>query len=158
MDHEFNRKWLEDKFENIRSRILKALVQLNDEQVNWRPNHSSLSISTLIRHIEGNIQERVMKGILQQDVAPRNREQELTQVFVSRDDLIQIVKNRFQFLIDTVKSMSSQDFEQVQSVRGKERSNLDILHQCATHYSEHMGQIFYIAKQCLTVQYKTTSI
>lgn len=158
MDHEFNRKWLEDKFENIRSRILKALVQLNDEQVNWRPNHSSLSISTLIRHIEGNIQERVMKGILQQDVAPRNREQELTQVFVSRDDLIQIVKNRFQFLIDTVKSMSSDDFEQVQLVRGKERSNLDILHQCATHYSEHMGQIFYIAKQCLTVQYKTTSI
>ncbi|SEK18545.1 Protein of unknown function [Paenibacillus sp. cl141a] len=158
MDHEFNRKWLEDKFENIRSRILKALVQLNDEQVNWRPNHSSLSISTLIRHIEGNIQERVMKGILQQDVAPRNREQELTQVFVSRDDLIQIVKNRFQFLIDTVKSMSSQDFERVQPVRGKERSNLDILHQCATHYSEHMGQIFYIAKQCLTVQYKTTSI
>ncbi|WP_456287907.1 DUF1572 domain-containing protein [Paenibacillus sp. AK002] len=158
MDHEFNRKWLEDKFENIRSRILKALVQLNDEQVNWRPNHSSLSISTLIRHIEGNIQERVMKGILQQDVAPRNREQELTQVFVSRDDLIQIVKNRFQFLIDTVKSMSSQDFEQVHLVRGKERSNLDILHQCATHYSEHMGQIFYIAKQCLTVQYKTTSI
>ena len=119
MDHEFNRKWLEDKFENIRSRILKALVQLNDEQVNWRPNHSSLSISTLIRHIEGNIQERVMKGILQQDVAPRNREQELTQVFVSRDDLIQIVKNRFQFLIDTVKSMSSQDFEQVQSFREK---------------------------------------
>lgn len=158
MDHEFNRKWLEDKFENIRSRILKALVQLNDEQVNWRPNHSSLSISTLIRHIEGNIQERVMKGVLQQDVAPRNREQELTQVFVSRDDLIQIVKNRFQFLIDTVKSMSSQDFEQVQLVRGNERSNLDILHQCATHYSEHMGQIFYIAKQCLTVQYKTTSI
>lgn len=158
MDHEFNRKWLEDKFENIRSRILKALVQLNDEQVNWRPNHSSLSISTLIRHIEGNIQERVMKGILQQDVAPRNREQELTQVFVSRDDLIQIVKNRFQFLIDTVKSMSSDDFEQVQPFRGKERSNLDILHQCATHYSEHMGQIFYIAKQCLTVQYKTTSI
>ncbi|PCL90116.1 DinB family protein [Paenibacillus lautus] len=158
MDHEFNRKWLEDKFENIRSRILKALVQLNDEQVNWRPNHSSLSISTLIRHIEGNIQERVTKGILQQDVAPRNREQELSQVFVSRDDLIQIVKNRFQFLIDTVKSMSSQDFEGVQSVRGKERSNLDILHQCATHYSEHMGQIFYIAKQCLTVQYKTTSI
>lgn len=158
MDHEFNRKWLEDKFENIRSRILKALVQLNDEQVNWRPNHTSLSISTLIRHIEGNIQERVMKGILQQDVAPRNREQELSQVFVSRDDLIQIVKNRFQFLIDTVKSMSSQDFERVQPVRGKERSNLDILHQCATHYSEHMGQIFYIAKQCLTVQYKSTSI
>jgi len=158
MDHEFNRKWLEHKFENIRSRILKALVQLNDEQVNWRPNHTSLSISTLIRHIEGNIQERVMKGILQQDVAPRNREQELSQVFVSRDDLIQIVKNRFQFLIDTVKSMSSQDFERVQPVRGKERSNLDILHQCATHYSEHMGQIFYIAKQCLTVQYKSTSI
>jgi len=157
MEHDFNRKWLEDKFENIRSRTLNVLVQLNDQQVNWQPNHSSLSISTLIRHIEGNIQERITKGILQQEIT-RDREKELTQAFVSRDDLIKIVKSRFQYLIDTVKSMSSEDFEQVQMVRGKERSNLDILHQCATHYSEHMGQIFYIAKQCLGPQYKSTSV
>ncbi|ANA78570.1 hypothetical protein PVOR_24114 [Paenibacillus vortex V453] len=157
MDHDFNRQWLITKFDNIRSRTLKVLVQLNDEQVNWRPRPSSLSISTLIRHIDGNMKERVTKGILHQDVM-RNREEELTQTFVSRDDLIQIVKNRFQFLIDTVSSMSNDDFEQVQSVRGTERTNLDILHQCATHYSEHMGQIFYIAKQCLEVQYKSTSI
>ncbi|AWP26675.1 DinB family protein [Paenibacillus sp. Cedars] len=157
MDHDFNRQWLITKFDNIRSRTLKALVQLNDEQVNWRPRPSSLSISTLIRHIDGNMKERVTKGILHQDVM-RNREEELTQTFVSRDDLIQIVKNRFQFLIDTVSSMSNDDFEQVQSVRGTERTNLDILHQCATHYSEHMGQIFYIAKQCLEAQYKSTSI
>ena len=35
MEHDFNRKWLEDKFENIRSRTLNVLVQLNDQQVNW---------------------------------------------------------------------------------------------------------------------------
>jgi hypothetical protein len=43
-------------------------------------------------------------------------------------------------------------------VRKRERTNLDMLHQCAAHYSEHMGQILYIAKQILKEKYKSTSI
>jgi hypothetical protein len=33
-----------------------------------------------------------------------------------------------------------------------------MLHQCAAHYSEHMGQIFYIARLILRENYKSTSI
>ncbi|MWC26876.1 DUF1572 family protein [Paenibacillus sp. MMS18-CY102] len=67
--YEGNREWLAAKFEEIRKRILKALEQLDDEQVNWRPNDASHSISTLIKHIEGNILERIAKGILHHDLS-----------------------------------------------------------------------------------------
>ncbi|GAB6926221.1 hypothetical protein JCM10914A_02040 [Paenibacillus sp. JCM 10914] len=157
MELDFNRQWLIHKFEEIRRRTLNVLEQLNDEQVNWQPHESSFSISTLVRHIEGNIKERVAKGILRHDIQ-RNREEELTQIFVSRDDLMRIVIDRLQFVIDTIHSMSTEAFEETQSVRGNDKSNLEILHQCATHYSEHMGQIFYIAKQNLQEKYKSTSI
>jgi uncharacterized damage-inducible protein DinB len=157
MNYDFNRDWLTKKFEEIRRRILKALEQLDDEQVNWRPDLTSHSISTLIRHIEGNIQERIMKGILHQDVQ-NNRDNSLKQTYVKRYELEKIIHDRFELVVNTVKNITDEELEQTQLVRSRERTNLDMLHQCAAHYSEHMGQIFYIAKQILQENYKSTSI
>lgn len=157
MQYEVNRLWLMKKFEEIERRTTKALDQLNDEQLNWSPDSGSHSISTLIRHIEGNILERVNKGILFQNFV-RDREAELKPVFMKKEELLFIFRSRMQIVIDTVQKMSDEQFEQIQNVRGKERTNLDMLHQCAAHFSEHMGQIFYIAKQQLKEDYKSTSI
>lgn len=157
MNYEFNREWLLKKFEEIRKRMLNAVNQLNDEQLNWRPNDSSHSISTLVRHIEGNIKERVLKGILHQEIQ-RNREEELTHTFVRKSELVAIIEERFQLIIDTIRTISDETLEQKQMVRNGERTNLDMLHQCTAHFSEHMGQVFYIAKQCLEGDYKSTSL
>lgn len=69
-----------------------------------------------------------------------------------------MVKRSFRELIETTKKSSSETLTQTQLVRNRERTNLDILLQCATHFSEHMGQILYIGKMCLDEDYKTTSI
>ncbi|CAM3127858.1 DUF1572 domain-containing protein [Paenibacillus lupini] len=157
MHYDFNRIWLTNKFGEIERRTLKALDQLNDEQVNWSPNSGSFSISTLIRHMEGNILERVNKGILFQDFV-RDREAELKPVFIKSEELVFIFRTRMQVVMDTIQTMTDEQFERTQTIRGKERTNLDILHQCAAHFSEHMGQILYIAKQQLKEDYKSTSI
>lgn len=157
MNYDFSRDWLTKKFEEIRRRILKALEQLDDEQVNWRPDDISHSISTLIRHVEGNIQERIIKGILHQDIQT-NRDNALKQTYVKRYELEKIIHDRFELVVNTVKNITDEELEQTQLVRNRERTNLDMLHQCAAHYSEHMGQIFYIAKQILQENYKSTSI
>ncbi|WP_169088767.1 DinB family protein [Paenibacillus sp. PL91] len=157
MNYEFNREWLLQKFEEIRRRILKAIKQLDDEQLNWSPDKTSLSISSLIKHIEGNIQERIFNGILHQEVL-RNRENELNRANIEKSELETIIHDRFQLVIDIVKNITDEKLEQTQLVRKRERTNLDMLHQCATHYSEHMGQIFYISKQCLKEKYQSTSI
>lgn len=157
MSYDFNREWLTKKFEEIRKRILKAIDQLDDEQLNWRPNKTSHSISTLIKHIEGNIQERIVKGILHEEVK-RFREDELNQTYIKKSELETVIQDRLQLVIDTVKNITDEKLEQKQMVRNRERTNLDMLHQCAAHYSEHMGQIFYIAKQCLKENYKSTSL
>jgi uncharacterized damage-inducible protein DinB len=157
MNSDFNHEWLIKKFEEIRRRILKAIDQLDDEQLNWRPDKTSHSISTLLKHIEGNIQERIVKGILHEEVQ-RNGEDELKQTYIKKSELETIVLDRLQLVIDTIKNITDEKLEQKQMVRNRERTNLDMLHQCAVHYSEHMGQIFYIAKQCLKENYKSTSL
>ncbi|MBY9078474.1 DUF1572 family protein [Paenibacillus sp. HN-1] len=157
MNYEFNREWLLRKFEEIRKRMFNAVNQLNDEQLNWRPNESSHSISTLVRHIEGNIKERVLKGILHQEIQ-RNRVEELTHTFVRKSELVAIIEERFQLIMDTIRNISDETLEQTQMVRNQERTNLDMLYQCTAHFSEHMGQVFYIAKLRLEGDYKSTSL
>lgn len=157
MNYQFNREWLVKKFQEIQRRILLVMEQLSEEQLNWKPNEQSHRIANLVLHIEGNIKERIAKGILNQNIV-RDREAEFSAVFISKAELTAIVKENFDFLIDIVSKLTDRELEQTQLVRNKERTNIDILHQCAAHYSEHMGQIFYIAKLCLNESYKSTSI
>ncbi|WP_373233087.1 DUF1572 family protein [Cohnella sp.] len=157
MKHEFNREWLVKKFEEIKSRTIKAIDQLNDEQLNWAPNETSHNIPVLLRHIEGNIKERIKKGIYKEEVV-RDRDKEFSKTYMSKREAIELIKDNMEYVIDSINSLPGEKFEEVQIVRSKERSNLDMLHQCAAHYSEHMGQIFYIAKQCIKDRYNTTSV
>jgi uncharacterized damage-inducible protein DinB len=137
VDYNFNREWLIKKFEEIRRRILKAVDQLDDEQLNWQPDQSSHSISMLINHMEGNIEERVVKGILRED-SDRSRENEFKPTYVKKAELQTIIQDRLQLVIDTIQTITDETLEQTQMVRNRERTNLDMLHQCAAHYSEHM--------------------
>jgi len=79
-----------------------------------------------------------LKGILHHEIQ-RNREEELTQIFVKKSELEMIVEVRLQLVIETIRNISDETLEQKQVVRNRERTNLDMLHQCAAHFSEHMG-------------------
>jgi hypothetical protein len=75
-----------------------------------------------------------------------------------KSELEAVIGDRLQLVIDTIGEITDETLGQKQIVRNRERTHLDMLHQCAAHYSEHMGQIFYITKLCLNKNFKTTSI
>ncbi|MCA1060508.1 DUF1572 domain-containing protein [Rossellomorea aquimaris] len=157
MNEDFNKIWLINKFEELKKRILKAIAQMSDEQLNWRPGNAGHCVSTLIRHIDGNIKERIYKGICNGTYI-RDREDEFKHVYITKVELEKLVLNQFQFVIDTISQLSEESLLKTQFVRGRERTNLEVLYQCAAHFSEHMGQILYIAKLCLKEEYTSTSI
>lgn len=150
-------KLLTNKFEEIQRRIILVLDQLSDEQVNWRPNESSNSIANLIIHIRGNINERITKGIHNKEIS-RNRDEEFEDIYITKQDLINITNESFDEIIETTKIMTKESLMKTQLVRNKERTNLDMLIQCAAHFSEHMGQVLYIGKMVKDREYVTTSI
>jgi uncharacterized damage-inducible protein DinB len=148
---------LVNKFQEIKTRIERVLEQLNDDDVNWRPNESSNSIANLIIHMDGNIKERIGKGINKKDFI-RQRDQEFEWVTKSKSELQEIMKKSFGEIIETTKGMTDHGLAQTQIVRNQERTNLDVLIQCATHFSEHLGQILYIGKIIKNQEYISTSI
>lgn len=145
------------KFEEIQRRTLSVIDQLTEEDLNWRPNESSNSIANLVVHIQGNVNERILNGIHQKGIA-RNRDEEFDIVLKSKDELISITNNTYKIVTESVQTISDETWLRTQLVREKERTNLDILLQCATHFSEHLGQMMYIAKMVKNQDYKTTSI
>jgi len=155
--YNFNRIWLTKKFEEIQNRMLKAIDQLTDEQLNWSPDEVSHTIPDLLRHIEGNVNERIVKGICNKEVT-RDRNNEFSKAFMPKADAQLLITKNMQFVIGLLNEMSDERLDGIQIVRGRKRTNLDMLHQCAAHYSEHMGQVFYITKQCLKENYRTTSV
>lgn len=145
------------KFEEIQRRTLLVLDQLDEDDLNWRPNESSNSISNLIIHIQGNVNERILNGILHRGMI-RNREAEFEEIFRSKEELINITQETYKGIIETLENISNETWLMTQRVRNKERTNLDMLLQCATHFSEHLGQIMYIGKIRKNNEYVTTSI
>lgn len=149
--------WLILKYEEIKTRTEVVLVQLNDEQLNWKPNEGSCSIANLIIHIRGNITERVSNGINNESLV-RDRDSEFDNIYLTKEQIINIFRECFHELIETIKNLPEEVLFKTQTVRNKPRINLEILLQSACHFSEHMGQIFYIAKTLLDESYITTSI
>lgn len=145
------------KFNEIHRRIILVLNQLNDQEVNWRPNEYSNSISNLIIHINGNIDERIRGGIKKEEFI-RDREREFDEVILTKHELVEITNDCFGEVIETINEINDNNLLETQIVRNTERTNLDMLFQCSSHFSEHLGQILYIAKILKGLDYVTTSI
>ena len=157
MELKLIRHWLVFKFTDLKNRTQFVLEQLNDEQVNWRPEGESNSISNLIFHMGENIRERIGKGIHGVDYT-RDRDREFADMRISRAEAQELLTARFAELIRTAETLPEAAWFQTQRVRQQEKTNLDILLQSAAHFSEHVGQILYIAKMCLGERYQSASI
>lgn len=135
-------------------KISAALVELNDEQIWWRPNEASNSIGNLILHLAGNVRQWMIAGVGgATDVRQRASE------FAERD---QISKNQLMALltetleeVDVVLTGLERELATVQSdaplqrecvPQGYAQTVLDAVFHVAEHFSYHTGQIVQLAK------------
>ncbi|UFT99619.1 DUF1572 domain-containing protein [Radiobacillus kanasensis] len=158
MEHQVVLSFLQNKMDEIQNRMRKVIDQLDEEDINWRPNKESNSIGNLVIHIDGNIHQRVEAQILGlPDRRDRDKEFNHT-IQMKKDEIIQTLGASFSTFTEAVQGLNEEDLQRKTVVNGKEVSVLEVLMRCTNHYSEHLGQIMYIAKLRLGDQYITTTI
>ncbi|WP_199620777.1 DUF1572 family protein [Paenibacillus alkalitolerans] len=146
------------KFEEMRTRMLKAVNQLNEEQLNWRPNDESNSIANIAVHIQGNYKQRIIHGILGHP-DERDREAEFdSSVYLKPDEIVTIINEIFDGVADSLQKLAPEDLLKPSYIRSRQVTVYELYNQCSTHYSEHLGQILYLAKMFLNDAYETTSV
>jgi uncharacterized damage-inducible protein DinB len=149
---------LRSRFSEIKRRMLSVINQLSDEDLHWRPNEESNSIANLVIHIAGVIHQRIESGIGgAPDTRDRDSEFESTMEY-SRSDLTEMIDQSFHLLDEVITNLKPVDFLKQQTVRNNQVTVLDVIMQCASHLSEHLGQIMYIGKLRLCERYVTTTI
>lgn len=147
-----------DSLRDLLRRCCAALEQLSDEDVNWRPNAQGNSVANLIVHMAANLHQRLSAGI---GGVPDHRDREAefdTSVSHTRDQLHEIATKAFREADGILSGLTPDRLAEPQQIRHRQVTVLDVLFTVATHMSEHVGQILYIAKLRRGSAYRILSI
>ena len=141
-------------FAKSKERILGVINQLSDQDLNWRPNPQCNSITNLILHLCGNLQERFGHNITGEP-STRNRPAEFdTTAIRTKAELLAMIDPAFALVDQTLGRLPLACLYDTTMVRDQQRTLLELIDQTATHASEHIGQIIYIAKIRLGSSYQ----
>jgi len=137
-----------------RKRITGVINQLSDEDLNWRPNSESNSVTNLVLHICGNLKQRYGHHIAGEADA-RNRSGEFDGAANhTRAELLAAMEDAFASVDAILQRLPLPTLFDTTDIRGESRSILDIIASSSTHTAEHLGQIIYIAKIRLGPRYQ----
>ncbi len=135
-----------NKLENYQQRAKAAIIQLHDEDVNWRPNDESNSIVNIAIHLRGNLLQRFLVN-LRGETDIRDRDAEFNErTFFTIEQVLQTLEEGFTVADNTLAHLASDQWDDVVQVMGKPVKVYEMVFNTVTHYGEHVGQIIYIAK------------
>lgn len=137
----------------------KAMAQLCDEDINWRPNEASNSVAIIVHHLSGNMLSRFTDFLTSDGEKPwRDREAEFEVGYKDKTDMMEAWENGWNRLFQTIDSLTSEDLDKIIYIRNEGQSAMDALQRQLAHYPHHVGQILYIAKMIKGESWQSLSI
>ncbi len=136
-----------------------TFCQLTDSQLNWQYNETSNSITTIVKHLCGNMLSR-WKDFLETDgeKETRNRDAEFENSNLSTEQVLIIWKDGWDCLFDTLQSLKEEDLQKVIYIRNQGHTVVEAINRQLAHYPYHIGQIVYIGKMVVGNNWKSLSI
>ncbi|HQQ97011.1 MAG TPA: DUF1572 family protein [Cyclobacteriaceae bacterium] len=137
----------------------KAIDQLNDDQINARPNPASNSISLIVHHLSGNMLSRFTDFLTADgEKAWRNRDAEFTEGYANKAELLAAWEKGWACLFAAIDSLQPADLSRIIYIRNEGQTVLEAIQRQLAHYPHHVGQILYQAKALVGDGFQTLSI
>jgi hypothetical protein len=137
----------------------KAIDQIDDSQINWKPNNASNSIALIVHHLTGNMLSRFTDFLTSDGEKEwRNREAEFEIGYRSKNELMIEWEKGWGQLFTAIDSLTETDLSKTVYIRNEGHSVIDALQRQLAHYPYHVGQIVFIAKMLKGDQFKSLSI
>jgi uncharacterized damage-inducible protein DinB len=146
-------------FFNMKRLAERAMEQLNLDELHYSPNQESNSIAILVKHLNGNMRSRFTDFLTADGEKPnRNRDMEFEGRYDSKNDLLKAWNEGWEVVFHTLSGLTEEDLLKTVYIRGEPHSVLQAIERQVVHYSHHIGQIVFLAKQIKNEQWKTLSI
>lgn len=151
---------IRSEFRKLKSLGDKTFPQIRDEEFFISPDEESNSIAIIIRHMSGNMLSRWTDFLTTDGEKKfRNRDEEFEKLFYTdKDDIILRWENGWKCVFNAVDALKEEDLLKEIKIRNEPHSVIEAINRQLTHYSYHIGQIVYIAKQIRNKNWNPLSI
>ncbi|KOS64193.1 DUF1572 family protein [Lysinibacillus agricola] len=150
---------VQKRFKSVKELGDKTLSQLDGEQLHWAFNEESNSIAIIVKHVSGNMISRWTDFLTSDgEKATRNRDDEFTDSLQTKEEVMAVWEKGWEVFLDALQKLTEADLQGFVTIRGEQHSVIDAIERQMAHYSQHVGQIVYIAKQLKGVEWQTLSI
>jgi uncharacterized damage-inducible protein DinB len=162
MAHQFSTSYIEDSialFRYYKKLGEGAMAQLTDEQLFAALDPEMNSVAITVKHIAGNMRSRWTNFLTSDGEKPdRNRDCEFTDPAASREALMKCWEAGWQCLFSALTPLTNADLERRVTIRGEPHSVMQAINRQVAHYSYHVGQIVFLAKQLQSTNWKSLSV
>ena len=126
----------------------KAIEQIPDNQLFFSANEDSNSIATIVRHLYGNMISRWTDFLNTDGEKPwRNRDGEFNNDVTGKEELMRKWVEGWACMFGAVNELKGDQLTAVVYIRNEAHTVLEALNRQLAHYSYHVGQIVFAAKQ-----------
>lgn len=147
------------QFKHFKERAEKAIQQLSEEELHWKPSEESNNIAIIIKHLSGNMHSRWVDFLTTDgEKHYRDRDSEFVDANESKEHLMEIWENGWKLLFNTIENLKAEDLSKTVTLRQQPLSVLQAIQNEVTHISYHLGQILYIGKQIKDKEWTILSI
>jgi hypothetical protein len=133
--------------------------QLTFDQLIWQPNDASNSISTIVKHMVGNMLSRWTNFLTEDgEKTWRKRDDEFVHTYKSKKELITAWENGWKCLFEAISPLTEKDLTRIVYIRNEGHLVSEAIFRQLGHYPYHIGQMAYIGKMLKGNNWKSLSI
>jgi hypothetical protein len=137
----------------------KAIEQLEDDQLFYSANEDTNSISTIIKHMSGNMLSRWTDFLTSDGEKEwRKRDSEFQETTNTREALLDIWNVGWTCFFNAINNLKADDLDKIIYIRNEGQTALDAINRQLAHYPYHIGQIVFYAKMLKKDEWTSLSI
>jgi uncharacterized damage-inducible protein DinB len=137
----------------------KAMLQLNEAQLFYAINENTNSISVMVNHLYGNMLSRWTDFLTKDGEKEwRNRDTEFEANAETQDELLKKWNQGWACLFNALNELTPENLNQLIYIRNEGQTVIEAINRQLCHYSYHVGQIVFYAKQLKTTEWNSLSI
>ncbi|MDM5326200.1 DUF1572 family protein [Neobacillus sp. CF12] len=152
-------KTVTQRFTDAKITTEKAIEQLTERELFWSPNEESNSIAIIIKHMSGNMVSRWTDFFTSDGEKPyRNRDDEFVEDSKTKEQVMELWELGWNTFFTALKDIDEEHLLKTITIRNEPHSVIEAIERQMYHYSYHVGQIIYIAKNLKSSDWKSLTI
>ena len=163
MNDQIGQHYLEDAlhtFRDYKKIAERAFAQTSNEDFFRTVDPESNSIAVIVKHLAGNMLSRWTDFLTSDGEKPnRNRDMEFEMLpNTTKADMLGFWEKGWHCVFAAIEPLTADDLMKIVKIRSQDHTVLQAINRQISHYSNHVGQIVYLAKHFKSGEWQTLSV